>query len=129
MPKRAREADPRWDDVIVTERPDKENPLCECKYCHHTWYSNSLSRLLKHMQERCSKLPEDLYAAYNRVPIAPKRQLLQSRLSYSEHALPEAQRQQLDQLLAEAVYSSGIPLNFVSKPHTNTIAIADKLPG
>lgn len=81
------------------------------------------------MEQRCKKLPNTRWELYNRGACAPKRESVQSTLSYEAYSVPEAEKRQLDQLLAEAVYTSGISFNFVSKAYAITIQTADSFAG
>jgi hypothetical protein len=119
MPKRRRDVstDIRWDDVIRTERPGHDNPRVECIHCSKAWHSRSIERLENHMSG-CTQLPTWLWPRYNRgVRLAEQRQVY-SQLNAQPYLLPSSEQRALDQLLAEAVYASGIPFSFVSKLYT-----------
>lgn len=120
MPKRRREAysDEKWDDVTRTERTGSHNPRVQCNYCSKTWHSRSLDRLEEHMLE-CSSLPQRLWERYNRSVQPAKQRLLYSQLNNDMYLLPASEQRELDQLLAEAIYASGIPFSFVSILYTN----------
>lgn len=112
MPKRSRRSS-KWSDVIEIERDGELNPEVFCRYCNERWISRSLQRLDEH-KARCVKLPNELWGRYGRGACAPKRQLTQSTLSTESHCIPATEQRELDQLLAEAIYSTGTPFSFVS---------------
>jgi hypothetical protein len=102
-----------WDDVIRVQQPEQSNPEVQCRYCDRVWYSKSLERLQRHM-EGCTRLPNALWGRYSRGNCAPKKQRLQSTLDYEEYLLPLVEQRELDRLLAEAIYGSGVAFSFVS---------------
>ena len=65
-------------------------------------------------------MPEELYERYNRSGNAAKRRRDQSTLDKTLYLTSASEQAALDELFAEAIYSSGVAFNFVSILYTRT---------
>jgi hypothetical protein len=123
MPKKA---DIVWSQVTPElNASNPTNPRVTCNHCGFRWTSNSASRVRQHLQ-KCPSLPIDLYAEYapqrqiprdQSVPISPVTDGLPTRKrprldSWFDHINPN-ETEQLHILLAEWIYSAGLPLSTV----------------
>ena len=117
--KMTRKAGPKsvkWEDVVVKPRAGKANPEVNCRYCSTVWYNNSVMRVDNHMAE-CPNLPIDLYPRYGRRQPGesrPRKRPRQGTLDQETYTMSSIDQQACDELLAEAIYSSGVPFSFVS---------------
>ena len=102
-----------WLDVICNVRPGEHNPQVICRYCGAEWFSTAVLRIQKHMGA-CQKLPEERRSQYSPGGEPAQQQERQGKLNRAEFIMSSIHQKEADRLLAEAVYSSGIPFNFVS---------------
>lgn len=102
----------KWSDVDTNK--GKPNPKVICKYCSATWVSSSVERIDDHMA-RCTSLPEEFYPRYGREAVEGPRPKKQARLSSEQFSITQEDQTECDTLLAEAIYSSGVPFNFVRR--------------
>lgn len=79
------------------------------------WYSKAPSRCLEQLM-KCVKLSEEkLVKCGSGVSISRKRKLHQEPLDSYLEVLTASEILKLDDAIAEAFYSSGMPFNFVSR--------------
>ena len=108
---------PKWRDVTTEAREGHNNPKVTCNYCSESWFNTSVQRIDVHMK-RCKRLPTALYMRYERddeiaaSSVASGAQRGRSQL-LREYTISVADKDACDLLLAEAVYSSGVPFAFV----------------
>jgi hypothetical protein len=117
---RARKTDPVWVHATQAANPSNpSNPRVTCNYCDFGWTSNSVVRVKEHLK-KCPSLPTEYYAEF-----APHRL---KRINNDVNALPTRKRPRIDGwfdsitpeeteklhlLLAEWIYSAGLPLSTV----------------
>ena len=98
-------------------RNDGQSAEIRCRFCGKSWYNNSVQRLEEHMKG-CRNLPVDRYSRYDRVAStfeSRKRPRVDGEITEYCTMTPRDQAR-CDELLAEAIYSSGVAFNFVENP-------------
>ncbi|KAF1976395.1 hypothetical protein BU23DRAFT_551853, partial [Bimuria novae-zelandiae CBS 107.79] len=90
----------------------------------------TLPRLRKHMS-KCPKLPSSKYEMYGvqvRLGGHGKNRERQARLSEETFRINNADSEKATLLLAEAIYSSGVPFSFVSMSSLSGVAKLTEMP-
>lgn len=118
MPKRGSRS-PEWADVDVTFDEESQRPIVSCKYCFKDWHHMSVQRIRRHMAD-CGSLPYNRQAVYEEeereeevIVVESQPRKRQSRLLTEVYTMTSEDQFSCTRLLAEAVYSSGIPFSFV----------------
>jgi len=119
MPARGSGRSVKWEDVIEWPSAEgKKNQRVEYRYYSDQWTSRSLQRINDHMK-KCRSLPLSLYSRYRRDETSPppKKAKKQAKLDTEFITMGLEEQAYLDRLLAEAIYSSGIPFAFVRRSY------------
>ena len=100
-----------WTHFERSRLPGESNPTCVCIYCGKRLTTTSAERAFLHLKKKCPLLPAAVYRQYRGVepPSGGQRQLPEMI------ATRATEQEELTTLLAEAIYSSGVPFSFVRK--------------